>query len=387
MDDNTLFLLKIGELALKGGNRKFFEKTLRENIRKALKGCQPRVYGGFGRFFLSIPKTYENEALEALRKCFGLTSYVKCTQVEKSIEGIKQGVLSIAGECLKTYGTKFKIESRRTDKAFEASSYELNCLAGDWILQAYPQANVDVHDPEWKINIEVREQVYVYGPTNPGPGGLPVGVAGKGILLLSGGIDSPVAGYMMAKRGLALEGLYFHAYPYTSDEALDKVKSLAGLVGNYSNEMKLHVVNFTDLQIALKERAPENELTLHMRAAMMTVAHRLCGIRDGLALVTGESLSQVASQTAQSLRVTNSYTDYPVFRPLIGLDKEEIIRIAKNIGTFETSILPYEDCCTLFSPKNPKVRPHFDETRQHFDRLELGSLLDQCVEGIQTFNL
>lgn len=387
MKEQTLYLLKIGELALKGGNRKYFERTLKDNIRIMLSGSRPKVYGGYGRFFLSLPSQFEERAEKVLASCFGLTGFVKCTETDKDIHHIQDAVLAIAHTCIADHGLRFKIESRRTDKGFEKTSYELSCLAGSWVTESFPSAQVDVKHPQWTINIEIREQVYVYGPKKPGLGGLPVGVAGKGILLLSGGIDSPVAGYMMSKRGLSLSGLYFHAYPFTSQESLDKVKKLAAVLKGYQTGMKLHVVDFTKLQIALKERGPENELTLHMRAAMMSIAQKVCEIHDGVALVTGESLSQVASQTAQSIRLTNSFCNYPVFRPLIGMDKEEIIRLAKTIGTFETSILPYEDCCTVFSPKNPQIRPRFEDTRQRFFSLDVQEHIEECIATIRSYEL
>ena len=297
---------------------------------------------------------------------------------------IREKALSVAASNIaEGRGTTFKVESRRTDKSFPLTSYELSRDIGSEVLDAFPELSVDVHKPAWTISLEIREQAYIYGYERKGPGGLPVGTAGRGILLLSGGIDSPVAGYLMAKRGIRLGAVYFHAYPYTSDQAKEKVISLAGLISPYTGRMRLFIVPFTDVQLRIKERAKEEETTLLMRACMMKIADRIARAREALSLVTGENLSQVASQTTESMRFTQSVTDFPVYRPLIGFDKEEIITLAKKIGTFDTSILPFEDCCTIFSPKHPLVHPELDRMKESYLNLDADELLNSAIENTE----
>ena len=385
-----LFLIKIGEINLKGGNRRLFEKKLVNNIKKQLGNISVRITGRAGRFFLESSEMENPDIVckieNTLSKVFGIVAYTKAYSVEKNMETIEKTALSLAEKIMtenKDLKT-FKIESRRSDKGFPLGSYEISCRLGEIILDKYDSLKVNVKKPDFKISVEIREQAFIYGPETRGPGGLPAGVAGKSILLLSGGIDSPVAGYMMAKRGAYIEAVYFHTYPYTSDQSLDKVKELAERLSEFLPSIKLHIVPFTDIQLFIREHCRKEEVTLLSRGAMMKIADLKAAETRANSLITGESLSQVASQTAESMRFTGSQTALPVFRPLIGLDKEEIIRIAKNIDTFETSILPYDDCCTIFAPDHPLVKPDFDKIRESFNLLKLDELINKTVENIET---
>lgn len=381
----NLYLIKIGEISLKRGNRARFEKQLRFNIKKKLKSPS-RITIQRGRFFLESDEKEIKNIQYALSTTPGLVGFSRALKVAKNIETIKITALNFAEELVKQYpaGT-FKIESRRADKGFLYSSYEISALVGEFLLEEIPALKVDVHNPDWTISIEIRDLAYVYGAGEKGTGGLPVGSAGKGMLLLSGGIDSPVAGYLMAKRGLRMDAVYFHAYPYTSDDALLKVKSLAEKIAPYLSGLSLFVVPFTDFQLLLKQKAREEEITLLMRAGMVKIAELLSKNRGNICLVTGESLSQVASQTVESINYTGSETDLTIFRPLIGMDKEDIIKIAKSIDTFETSILPFEDCCTIFSPKHPLVKPDPLKLKSSFIMLEGEDLLKEAAEKAERF--
>jgi len=376
----NLYLIKIGEISLKRGNRARFEKQLRFNIKKKLKSPS-RITIQRGRFFLESDEKEIKNIQYALSTTPGLVGFSRAVKVDKDIEAIKPAALNFAEELAKKYSSgTFKIESRRADKSFTYSSYEISALIGEFLLEKIPALKVDVHNPDWTISIEIRDLAYVYGAEEKGTGGLPVGSAGKGMLLLSGGIDSPVAGYLMAKRGLRMDAVYFHAYPYTSDDALLKVKSLAEKIAPYLSGLSLFVVPFTDFQLLLKQKAREEEITLLMRAGMVKIAELLSRNRGNICLVTGESLSQVASQTVESINYTGSETDLTIFRPLIGMDKEDIIKIAKSIDTFETSILPFEDCCTIFSPKHPLVKPDPVKLKSSFIMLEGEDLLKEAAE-------
>ncbi len=385
-----LFLIKIGEINLKGGNRRLFEKKLVSNIKKQLGNISVRITGRAGRFFLDSSEMEVPEVIEkienTLSKVFGIVAYTKAYSVPKDMEIIEKTALTLSDKIIsenKDFKT-FKIESRRSDKGFPLRSYDISCRLGELILEKHNSLKVDVKKPDFKISVEIREQAFIYGPETRGPGGLPSGIAGKSVLLLSGGIDSPVAGWMMAKRGAYLEAVYFHTYPYTSDQSLDKVKDLTERLSKYLPSVKLHIVPFTDIQLYIREKCRKEEVTLLSRAAMMRIADITAGKIRANALITGESLSQVASQTAESMRFTGSKTTLPVFRPLIGLDKEEIIGIAKKIDTFETSILPYDDCCTIFAPDHPLVKPDFIKISESFDLLKLDDLIEKTAENIET---
>lgn len=386
-----IYLLKIGEIALKGKNRSFFERKLRDNIRSKLKGIPIEINGGHGRYFLTLTKEKENEAYHqkiewALKTTFGLTGYAVALKVEKNETAICQGFFKLIDEArIEVKG--FKADCRRSDKSFSFSSMEMSCLIGEKILERYEGSFVDLHTPPLTLHCEIREMAYLYLTPEKAPCGLPVGVAGRGTLMLSGGIDSPVAGWMMAKRGLKQDALYFHAYPFTSDEAKNKVIALAQILAPWLDGISLFIVNFTDIQMEIKKNGLPELSTLFMRCCMMEIADRISRKRGNNAIITGEALSQVASQTTESLRVTSSHTDFPILRPCIGMDKEEIIDIARKIKTFETSILPFEDCCTLFSPKHPIIRPDFNQMKVEFSKLEVLPLIEKAIEEMQIYYL
>ncbi len=384
----VLYLIKVGEIALKGENRSYFEGKLRHNIRRRLEGIDCTVSGGNGRFYLMVSSQDEQLVRSRLSTVFGITSFSKTFRVQKSIETIRESARSLVGALGDDLlSASFKVEARRTDKQFPMTSYELAADLGSRLLESFPSLSVDVHKPGWTLNLEIREQAYLYVDRVGGPGGLPVGTAGRAVLLLSGGIDSPVAGYLMAKRGLRISAVYFHAYPYTSDQAREKVVTLARQLAPYLSGISLYIVPFTSCQMRIKERALEEEVTLLMRACMMKIAEKIAAHENAGALITGESLGQVASQTLESLSFTGGVSTLPVFRPLVGLDKEEIIAVARRIGTFETSILPYEDCCTIFSPRHPLIRPKTERMRRSLETLDIEELLTQAADQAQVVKL
>jgi thiamine biosynthesis protein ThiI len=382
------YVIKIGEIALKSGNRRFFERTLKKNITRSLFGIPHSITGREGRYFLQAEGGASENIEAALGKTFGVTGFAPVRQTAKKLPDIDAAAVETAREVRARFpGTRFKIEARRSDKGFPLSSYEIACRLGDLLCREFPDLTVDVHEPDWVLHTEIREKALLFGPVSKGPGGLPVGTAGRGTLLLSGGIDSPVAGYRMAKRGLKLDAVYFHTYPFTSDEAREKVISLAETLSPYTAGLRLWVVDFTPLQLKIKESCQEREVTLIMRACMMKIADMITRREGGLCLVTGEALSQVASQTVESMRFTGSIPDLPILRPLVGLDKEEIIDQAHRIGTFDISILPYDDCCTLFSPDHPLIRPDFEVMREAFEGLPFDGLFDEAASTAERLDL
>lgn len=387
-NDPRLYLIKHGEIALKGLNRNLFEKRLKQNIKTKLRGYQTTILSQKGRFFLEVEASCPTQVIESvLATTFGLTGFARCLRTEKSEEAIRRGARLLMKEEPFSRGEgSYKADSRRADKSFMLTSYQLDCLLAEEVHALHPNLRVDVKTPDMTIYCEIRDAAYLYTSPKAGLGGLPVGTAGKGMLLLSGGIDSPVAGYMMAQRGLRMECVYFHAYPYTSDEALEKVKTLASLIAPYLQGTRLHVVPFTDAQLHINANAAANETTLMFRAAMMEVTNMLADRHEGLCLVTGEALSQVASQTVEGLDFSNSFSDRVVLRPLVGLDKAQIITLARQIDTYETSILPYEDCCTIFSPKHPLTRPNKKAVSDHYRSLEMGALLEDAVQKTVHFD-
>ncbi len=358
-----IILLKYGEIALKGLNRPVFEKKLLDNIRSAV--------APFGKF--SVRKSQstvyveplENEidmerTIERLSKVFGIVNICPAVRCDKTIESIEKTTI----ECLSDMdlaGKTFKVEAKREDKQFPMNSPQICKHMGGVILKNTEGLSVDVHNPDILVQIEVRKDAYIFTKKVSGAGGMPVGTAGRATLLLSGGIDSPVAGWMISKRGVMLDAVHFHSHPYTSDRAKEKVIDLAKIISAYTGEIRLHVVPFTDIQLDIIDKCPKNYLTIIMRRLMMQIAERIAVSRNSRALITGESIGQVASQTMESLAVTDNAVSMPVFRPCIGMDKEEIVTISKKIDTYETSILPYEDCCTIFVPKHPKTKPNIDE--------------------------
>ena len=368
------FLIKYAEIGTKGKNRYLFEDALIKQIKNALK----RVEGSFiasketGRIYVQALAPYDyDEVIEALQRVFGIAWICPMLQIEdKDYDNLKQTVTEYMEQVYPDPSFRFKVYSRRADKNYPVNSEQMNRDLGEVILKTFPDTRVDVHTPEVMLHVEIRKVVNIYSLMIPGPGGMPVGTNGKAMLLLSGGIDSPVAGYMIAKRGVKIDAVYFHAPPYTSDRAKQKVVDLAKLVARYSGPIPLHIVNFTDIQLYIYEKCPHEELTIIMRRYMMKIAEEIARKTDALALITGESIGQVASQTVQSLAATNEVCTMPVFRPVIGFDKQEIIDISQKIGTFETSIQPYEDCCTIFVAKHPVTKPNINIIRRSEQNLQ-----------------
>lgn len=373
------YLGKVGELTLKGSNIKTFEKQLVNNLRTALETVQAKVRILTGRLYVHCTKESCSAVEFALDHLLGITGWAKVQSVEKNMEAIREAV-RIEGLKAKEKGARtFKIDARREDKAFPLNSYEI-CIQAAGVLFDHGTLDVDVKHPDAVINVEVREKAYVYCAQKKTGRGLPVGVSGRGLLLLSGGIDSPVAGYRMMRRGMRVECVYFHSYPYTSEEAQKKVQDLAKTIAMFGMETHLNVVPFTEVQMKIKQKAPEDYSTLMLRLCMMKVANMIAKHIGSDAIITGESLGQVASQTCNNLAVTESFADIPLYRPLIGLDKEEIVDTAIEIGTYATSILPYEDCCVLFSPKHPVLRADVEESRKIYESMEIGELVQKAFE-------
>ncbi|TFG64811.1 MAG: tRNA 4-thiouridine(8) synthase ThiI [Spirochaetales bacterium] len=378
------YVIKVGELILKQGNRRYFEQKLFSNLKARLSAYKVRVSGREGRYILSSPDAPAEVLRKVLSTTFGIVYFSPVLTPPKDAEAILDTAAAVAADMMRQSGSgEFKIEARRSDKSFPLHSYDLACLAGDYIRQNCPGTKVNLHTPAWTVYIEIRDQVLVYGTGVKGSGGLPVGSAGKGLLLLSGGIDSPVAGYLMAGRGLRLEAVYYHAYPFTSREAREKVETLTRSLAPFLQGTVLHVVSFTDIHLRIKEKSLNEELTLLLRACMMLCAEKLAVRRNAGCLVTGESLSQVASQTVESIHFTGSLSSLPVLRPLIGMDKQTIITMARDLGTYETSILPYEDCCTLFAPLHPLIRPGYSRMRRAFENLDIEELIEKSLEGTE----
>lgn len=374
------FILKYTEIALKGKNRAYFERALVESVRRQLA----TVDGSFGvthvngRVYVSGKDFDFDDTVAAMGRVFGVTSICPCRTLRKNEEGGLPSIDEIAEVCVhfmgNVYGLKtsedgdkhtFKVKCRRVDKSYPLNSMETDAYIGEKLLEAYPALKVDVHAPEIMLHIELREQVNIYSEEIRGPGGMPTGTSGKAMLLLSGGIDSPVAGYLIAKRGVEIDAVYFHAPPYTSERAKQKVVDLAAVIARYTGKVNLHVINFTDIQMYIYETCPHDELTIIMRRYMMRIAEELAVRAKCNGLVTGESIAQVASQTMQSLMATDEVvTRMPVYRPVIAFDKQEIVDISLKIGTYETSVLPYEDCCTIFVAKHPVTKPRVEPIRK-----------------------
>ncbi len=369
----SAFLIKYAEIAIKGKNRGIFENALIGQIKYALKKCEGEfsVSKASGRVYIECLTDYDyDEVIDNLRCVFGITGICPVVHVEdEGFERLSEDVVRYVDEAYEDKNKTFKVMARRARKDYPLDSQEINAELGGRILDRFPELRVDVHEPDIRIFIEIRERIYIYSKTIPGPGGMPVGTNGKGMLLLSGGIDSPVAGYMIAKRGVKIDAVYFHAPPYTSERAKQKVVDLAKQISKYAGPVYLHVINFTDIQLAIYEKCPKDELTIIMRRYMMRIAQDIAEKTECLGLITGESIGQVASQTMQSLAATNDVCTMPVYRPLIGFDKQEIIEISEKIGTYETSILPYEDCCTIFVAKHPVTKPKVSVIRRSEQRL------------------
>jgi len=383
---NEIFLMKLGEIVLKGSNKRQFENKLRQNVRRRMK-----AFGNFDVYIMQStvyvqPMDEEADvegAWDACKSIFGVVSLCRCRPCEKNLDAIYNAIEEYLGDDLDC-AKSFKVESKRSDKAFPMTSIAISQEIGGRLAEAHPHVAVDVHHPDYTVYVEVRDlAAYVHGPAEPGAGGLPTGVGGRAMCLLSGGIDSPVAAWMMAKRGMEIECVHFFSYPYTSQLAKDKVIELARLVTRYSGRMTLNVVSFTQIQEAIRDNCPEEFFTLIMRRFMMEISMRI-GKQHGCgALITGENLGQVASQTLEAMAVTGAVVDIPVFMPLVGFDKEDIVTIARKIGTLETSILPYEDCCTVFTPKHPKTKPTLGQVINAERKLDREALIQEALANVE----
>ena len=374
-----LLLVRFGEVHLKGLNRPYFLKTLVNDIKKKLEGSGAKVWMSEGRIYVGDAPDMA-ECAEKVRKVFGVYSVSPAIEMEKDLDAI----CAKAAEMMKNVTGSFKVLCRRSDKHFPLNSQDLAAYAGEKILEVNPNLTVDVHKPQTEMWIEIRDHAYLCNSEIMAVGGLPMGTAGKALLLLSGGIDSPVAGYQIMRRGVNCQAIHFASPPYTSERAREKVLSLAKLVGEYEYGMRVHIVPFTDIQMAIHEKCEESMGTLIMRRFMMRIADRVARQHNCQAIITGECIGQVASQTMEALGCTDIMTDLPVFRPLIGLDKLDIIRIAEKIGTYETSILPYEDCCTVFTPRHPMTKPKLEKVEQEEAKLDIDALVNAAVAGIET---
>ncbi len=381
-----LYLVRYGEIGLKGKNRKFFENRLTNNIKKTLQAvAHCKVYQTHSRNFVAVLDGDPVQVLNRLTQIFGIVSVSPVAIAPLEVEAIKQVALREFTAVAKP-GLRFKVKTRRANKQFPLKSPEVSRQVGAYLLAKMPDLVVDVHTPEAVLEVEIREnEAYLYTQTIPGPGGLPVGVAGKGLLLLSGGIDSPVAGWLALKRGVTLEAVHFHSYPYTSERAKEKVFDLCRELARYGGKIKLHLVHFTEIQTELRLKTPERLTITLMRRMMLRIAERLAEKQGALALITGDSLGQVASQTMESINVIERVSAIPVFRPLIALDKTEIVTIAQRICTYPISVRPYEDCCTVFLPEYPVTRPQLAEVEAAEAVLDVESLVENSLANIEVF--
>lgn len=387
---NDIILLKLGEIVLKGLNRKSFEQKLMSNVRRRLEPV-----GKFRVYCLQSTVYVEAEedgadmdaAFEALKKVFGVIKLSRAAACEKDKDAIAALAIEYLREDMERVRS-FKVESKRSDKSFPMTSIELSQYVGGLLAEAYPNVQVDVHEPELTVHLEVRDlAAYVHATPVPGAGGMPVGSNGVAVTLLSGGIDSPVSTYMIAKRGVRLIPVHFFSFPYTSQQAKDKVVDLGRQLTEYCGRMTLEVVPFTHIQEEIRDKCPEEYFTLIMRRFMMRIAKRIADANGAKAVVTGENLGQVASQTMEAMASTQAVIDMPVLQPLIGMDKEEIVTLARKIGTFETSILPYEDCCTVFTPRHPRTHPKLKDVEAAESALDIDALVDEAVKGIERIRL
>lgn len=387
------FLIKYAEIGVKGKNRYIFENALVDNAKRALD----KIEGEFqvtkenGRVYAIALSDYDyDEAVDALRHVFGIVGICPMVQIDDNgFDDLADNVVKYIEENYEDKNFTFKVMARRARKNYPMDSMEINAELGGKILDAFPKLHVDVHNPDVILNVEIRNHINIYSKILPGPGGMPVGTAGKGMLLLSGGIDSPVAGWMTAKRGVVVDAVYFHAPPYTSERAKQKVVDLAKIVSKYSGPMNLYVVNFTDIQMYIYDKCPHDELTIIMRRYMMKIAEYFAKQEGAHGLITGESIGQVASQTMQSLAATNEVCTLPVFRPVIAFDKQEIIDVSLKIGSYETSILPYEDCCTTFVAKHPVTKPNINVIKNSEKKLaeEIDRMFDEAVNTAELIKI
>lgn len=373
------YLGKLGELTLKGSNKKIFEKQLVKNARHALENVDADVFLRNGRLYVACNEEQCQVVEFVLDHLIGITGWAKVRAVEKNIDVIRDTVCQLCSEARDAGSRTFKVEARREDKTFPMNSYEI-CVEAAGDADDKGILKVDVHKPDIVVNVEIRDKAYIYSSQRKTCRGLPVGVSGKGLLLLSGGLDSPVAGYRMMGRGMKVDCVYFHSYPYTSEEAQKKVEDLAKILGDYGVETCLNIISFTDVQMQIKKSSPEPFATLMLRLCMMKAANMLADKIHADAIITGESLGQVASQTVENLSVTESFACHPLYRPLIGQDKEEIVDVALKIGSYDISILPYEDCCVLFSPKHPVLRARVHEAKEIYDGMNVDELIQKAFD-------
>ncbi len=385
----TAFLIKYAEIAIKGKNRYLFEDALVRNISYQLKNIDGtfHVRKENGRIYVETDGDYDyDETVSALQRVFGIVGICPVILIEdEGFDVLAQRVIEHINEAYPNKNFTFKVDARRARKNYPMNSMEINAAVGEKVLEAFPETKVDVHNPQVMIHVEIRPMINIYSVEIPGPGGMPLGTAGKAMLLLSGGIDSPVAGYMISKRGVTIEATYFHAPPYTSERAKQKVIDLAKKVAAYTGPIKLNIVNFTDIQLYIYEKCPHEELTIIMRRYMMKIAEHFAKETGCLGLITGESIGQVASQTMQSLATTNAVCTMPVYRPLIAMDKQDIVSIAERIDTYETSILPYEDCCTIFVAKHPVTKPNVEYIKKSETKLaeKIDELMQEAIDSTE----
>lgn len=380
-----VIIVRYGEVMLKGNNKRFFEDKLVRHIRHALRDLgKPSVYKKHSRIYVEVDDYDEVQLIERIQKVFGVTLISAAKRFPVDLDKIKEIALEELESQQQTKGIKtFKVESKRVDKSFPLPSLELSREIGGYLLSKQSQVKVDVHHPDVRIYIEIRDEAYVFSERVMGLGGLPLGTNGRAMLLLSGGIDSPVAGWMVAKRGVEIQAVHFHSYPFTSQRAKEKVLDLAKILSEYIGQFKLFSVNLLPIQKEINEKCPEDEMTILSRRFMMKIAEAIAQQQGGQALITGESIGQVASQTVESLTVTNDAISLPVFRPLVAMDKVDIIEIARKIGTYETSILPFEDCCTVFLPKRPVTKPKLDRILKSESLLDVDTLVKEAIENME----
>lgn len=381
--------LSVGEIALKGKNRKYFENKLISHVKRVLQGLPfGKIYKEQGKIYVEVDEDSLNEVINRVKKIFGIYYISPCIRVDKDMDHIKEAVLKILEDIKDRDKVKtFKVKTNRADKKFPIKSPEFSRKMGAVILKNIKGLSVDVNNPDMYVYIDIKQNVYVYTDKIKAYGGLPVGTNGKGLLLLSGGIDSPVAGFLMAKRGVEISAIHFHSYPFTSERAEEKVKNLAKILSLYTGKMRMYSVNILDIQKEINAKCPEDQMTILSRRFMMRIAEKVARENDIDVLITGESLGQVASQTVESIAVTNASVNIPILRPLIGMDKVHIIDIAKEIETYETSILPYEDCCTLFLPKHPVTRPKLKYIEKSEKNIDVEGLVEKALESLSVYDI
>ncbi|SKC91439.1 tRNA uracil 4-sulfurtransferase ThiI [Maledivibacter halophilus] len=383
-----VLIIRYGEISLKGLNRPYFENTLLKNIRRSVRQIGDiRVYKSHGRLYIDLEDYDEEDIIEIVTKIFGVVSVSIAYIFEANMEKICEVALKQALECVEEGIKTFKVETKRANKNFPVKSPEISRTVGGYILEHIDGLKVDVHNPDIRINVEVRDKAYVYSRKIPGFGGMPYGSGGKAMVLLSGGIDSPVAGWLVAKRGVEIEAIHYHSYPFTSDRAKEKVIDLARILSKYCTKIRLHSVNLLNIQKAINEKCHAEEMTILSRRFMMAIAERVAVERKCKALVTGESIGQVASQTLESINVTNAAVNMPVFRPLIAMDKMDIVKISEKIDTYETSILPFEDCCTVFLPDRPVTKPRLERILKSEELLDVEGLISDAINNMEVITV